>query len=247
MVFSDGALGPVRIGRDLRGGCIAGTQPTIDRSGYIQGNRIARVFVGGSVVSGTDNSTAGDLTKNASIRANDDIGPIVVKGSLVGNVAVNGLSPVVISARGRAVLAPGATTDLAIKSVTVAGRVEQTQVLAGFDANLSPVNGNASVGPVTVGGDWVISTLSAGVGPATFGTLGNAVINNGTDPIVARIASVHIGGAVNGAGNAAFRTGFVAQQVGSFRAAGFVAPLTAGTDPAILLAPYTGNVFVKEV
>jgi hypothetical protein len=98
-----------------------------------------------------------------------------------------------------------------------------------------------------------MSTLSAGVGPApgggavTFGDLGSAIINKGDDAIVARIISVSIGGAVTGAANVNFETGFVAQQVGSFRAAGFVAPLTTITDGPFQLALPTGNVFLIEM
>jgi hypothetical protein len=252
MVLCDGTLGPVRIGRDLRGGSIAGSQSTLDQSGYIQGDHIASVWIGGSIVSGTDTSTAGELTKNASIRAADDLGPVVVKGSLVGNTNPLGYSPVVISARGQAVVPAGATTDLAIKSLTVGGRVELALVLAGYspDSITAGSNGNASIGAVGVGRDWVASSLAAGVWDADlngFGTAGDAVINNTGDAILARIASVTIGGAVAGtAADPSDHFGFVAQRIGSFRTAGFVAPLTAGTD-VIELSPTTGDVTIREV
>ncbi len=41
--------------------------------------------------------------------------------------------------------------------------------------------------------------------------------------------------------------GFVAQQIGSFKALGFTAALTAGTDAPLELALTTGDVTIREV
>ena len=41
--------------------------------------------------------------------------------------------------------------------------------------------------------------------------------------------------------------GFVAQQIGSFKAAGFTAQLTSGTDPAIELAPTTADMTPRSL
>lgn len=244
-VSADGPMGPVRIGGDLRGGSIAGTQGNQDKSGYIEGARIASVFVGGSVVSGTNTSTAGVLTRNASIRAASDLGPVVVKGSLVGNPTC----PVIISALGQSLITSRPTQDLAIRSLTVGGRVEFAQVLAGFNTNLTPENGNASVGAVSVGGDWIASSIAAGVRDTNgdgFGNDDDTLINNAGDAIVAQIASVTIGGVV--AGTAADRDhfGFVAEQIGSFRVGGVAVGLTDNPE-VIELSPTTGDVTVREV
>lgn len=258
IIVSTGDMGAVKIGGDLRGGSISGTQTTMDRSGYVEsGGRIASVNIGGSIIVGFDGSTNGDLTKNASIRAGNDIGPITIKGSIIGNEASAGLTFSIISARGQEALAPGATSDIAIKSLTVGGRVELAKVLAGFrpdDTDTTGSNGNASIGAVKVGGDWWASSISAGVrdgGSDGFGTNDDVVIDNppgaALDAVIARIASITIRGAVIGAPNPFFQTGFVAQQVGVFKAAGFMAPLTPGTDAPILLTPYTANVTLREV
>jgi hypothetical protein len=112
-IATDGDLGVLKIGGDLRGGSISGTTASLDTSGYIEAKHIDSVTVGGSIVAGTNTSTAGTLlTKNASIRALDDIAAIKVLGSLIGNSNANGTSPVIISARRQA--AQGATTDVAI-------------------------------------------------------------------------------------------------------------------------------------
>jgi hypothetical protein len=249
LLYAAGDLGPVRIGGDLRGGSISGTEPDHPGSGAIVADRIASVSIGGSVVAGTDTSTAGALLLNASIRAMADLGPVMVRGSLVGNRTADGDSPVVIAARGQTALAPGATTDLAIKSLTVGGRVEHARILAGYDFELIPVNGNASVGAVSVGGDWLASSLVAGVRDVSgdgFGTADDAIINGAGDAIQARIDRVSIRGLVDGSGAPGDHHGFVAERIGSFRAGGIAAPLTVGTD-VIELSPLTGDVTIREV
>lgn len=261
-IFVGGDLGAVKIGRDLIGGSITGTQGTLDSTGYIQASRIGSVFIGGSIFAGVDKSTVGELTHNASIRAQHDIGAVTVKGSLVGNEASEGLAAVVISARGQEVLAPGATSDLAIKSVSIGRNVSLAKILAGFapgDADEVGSNGNASIGAVKVGGDWSGSSVSAGInaGVAGFGVRGfginPTVIDNppgaAADALVARIASITIKGTVTGAPSFFFQTGFVAQQIGAFKAGAFTAPLTAAATPdaPIYLAPLTLNVSLLEV
>jgi hypothetical protein len=258
IINSVGDLGPVKIGGDLRGGSISGTANQHDTSGYIHADRIVSVFIGGSIIAGTDTSSNGDLILNATILADDDIGSITVKGSLVGNEgdgAAGNITPVIIAARGQETLAPGAKIDVAIKSVSIGGHVSLAKILGGFDRDdpdTAGSNGNASIGVVKVGGDWFASSISAGVNAGNFG-FGNpaGVIDNppgaATDAIVARIASVVIKGSVSGPPNPFFQTGFVAQQIGSFKAAGFTAPLTAVTDPAISLTPYNVNVNLIEL
>lgn len=67
---------------------------------------------------------------------------------------------------------PTNTSDLAIKSLSVVGRVEFAQILAGVGVTGVAMNADAQVGPVTVGGDWIASTIAAGVAPGTDGYYG---------------------------------------------------------------------------
>jgi hypothetical protein len=247
-VESAGDVGPVTIGRDLVGGSITGSA-SLDGSGFVVAlGRIAAVKVGGSIISGVDDST-GRLTTNATILAGDDLGSLTVRGSLVGHRGPNGDSPVVISARGQA--APGPAADLAIGRVTVGGRVEFARILAGYDPTGHPVNGDAQIGPVSVGGDWVASSLVAGVmnapsGNTQFGTPGDQPIAAGDPSINSRIARVTIGGRVIGTTDPTDRFGFCAQQIGSFRVGGGAVSLTAGRD-LVELSPATADVSVREV
>jgi hypothetical protein len=257
-ISASGDIGTLKLGGSLLGGSIDETQTTLDTSGFIHASRIENLLIGGSIVAGIDTSTGGELLNNASIRATNDIAKMKVKGSIVGNQNDNGTALVVISARGQATLAPGATTDLAIGTLQVGGRVEFTNILAGFDQDdvvTAGSNGNASIGSVKVGGNWIASNMTAGVqdgGTAGFGTAGDTVINNPpgaeTDAIVARIASITIKGLVIGTDTAsATQFGFTAQQIGSFKSLGFIASLTSATDTAIPLSPTTGDVALREV
>ncbi len=215
--------------------------------------------IGGSIVSGID-SSSGSLTKNASIRAGDDIGSLAVKGSLIGNVGdgtFGNASPVVITARGQAV--QGASTDVAIGKITVGGRVEFARILAGYNSGLGASSGDAQIGAVSVGGDWVASNLVAGVfngtsGNMNFGNSNDGKISGGsfTDApgIISKIASITIKGAVFGT-PAAFSIfdhfGFVAEHIGSFKSADFTATLTAAKDAPIELSPTSGDVTIREI
>ena len=244
-----GTLGSATIGGDIRGG-------DSSESAYLKADRITSVLIGGSIVSGIDQDLATDLTHNASIRAGHDIGTITVRGSILGNESPNGISRPVISAFGKPDGSARAS-DIALASLSVGGRVLFTHVLAGFAPNDTPgggSNGNASIGTVRVGGDWIASNLSAGVTDAASDGFANgddyAIPGFSGDAIIARIASITIGGAVIGTQtNPNDHFGFTAQSIGSFRAGLYTAPLTAAllADPLIALAPLTGDVTIREV
>jgi hypothetical protein len=241
MIFTPGDLGPVKIGRDLIGVSIFGTDASVQKSGYIQADRIARVTIGGSIVTGIDSSTAGSLSENASIRVNDDIGPIIVKGSLIGHATADGSNVVCISARGQETLAPGVVKDVAIKSIKIGGRVERALILAGYTPVLQATNADAQIGPVSVGGDWIESDLIAGVvsTDANFGNGDDTKINTAgakddadNTGAISKIASLTIKGIAMGTGasNDARLFGIEAQRIGALKVGGRTIPLDAGAS-----------------
>ena len=99
-VGSVGDMGAVRIGGNVVGGNMDDNDPTLDRTGFIEADRIASVTIGGSMIAGINTNLFAELTNNASIRVADDLGPVVVKGSLIVLDTVNSYTPVIISARG---------------------------------------------------------------------------------------------------------------------------------------------------
>lgn len=249
-------LGPVKIGGDLIGGdltegMVFGNESDLVQSGgiYSEG-RIARIAVGGSILGGSDRSTTGGIHLSASIIALHDIGSIEVGGNILGTPEAY----VSITARGQEV--PGTKQDMAIGKINVRGDVAYMQFLAGFtyalDGIQSAVNGDASVGSVKVGGSWIASYLSAGIDSfdGRLGDENDGVIPGGNPNLIARIASITIGGNVLGTDNAISpedHFGFVAQQIGSFKAGGFVAKLTKAIDSPVPLSRITGDVAVREV
>ncbi len=232
-IMTSGNIGMIKIGHDLVGGSVSGTASS-DGTGFIQSSagRIAGITIGGSIVSGIDGG-AGSLTSNASIRAGNDIGSLTVKGSIIGHPDTGtGASPVVISARGQEFPQPG--IDLAIGKIAIAGNIENAQILAGYDITLAPKNADAQIGAVKTGADWVASDLVAGATNSVFPNFGSGDFRIGgagtTDnsSIISKIASITIGGLVVGTPNSVSATdhfGFVAQQIGSFKATGFTVPL----------------------
>ena len=125
-IRSESAIGPVKIGGDIVGGLAGAATP--GGSGYIEGKRIASLFVGGSIRAGDNYIFGGD--RSGSVRAADDIGAITIKGSLLGfpdddnDPSNGGLTRVIIAARGQADLAADAKSDVVIKSISIGGRVE---------------------------------------------------------------------------------------------------------------------------
>ena len=89
---------------------------------------------------------------------------------------------------------------------------------------MSPKDGNAQIGAVTVGGDWIASSLVAGVQNSGFGlnhfgdsndTIIGALANS-----IAKISSITIGGVVTGTASLIDHFGFLSHTIGSFKAGG---------------------------
>ena len=222
-ISSEGDLGLVRIGGHMTGGRL------IESS-----HRIRGVTIGGSIISGASGS--------GSIRAGDDIGSLIVKGGVLGDSG----SPVFIIARGQA--AATATTDLAIGSTNIGGRVEHIAILGGyqtfpFDSDPIAMDGNAQIGSVILGGDWIASSIVAGVEDTNhdgFGNSDDAVIGGGAP--IAKIASILIKGIVVGTGDSSSdHFGFESHEIGAFSSVGFIAAFLGGpTGCGRAVAPYGG-------
>ncbi len=236
LVFVQGTLVSASIGGNLLGGSDDGTN-FLSSSGYVHAGRIGTMVVGGSVFAGDDNG--GGNVNSGAIRSASDIGSLTVRGSLEGRSV-----PVIISAVGQA-NSTGAV-DLAIGSLTVGGRVFGAEILAGYSPDLTnspygePVNADAQIGTVRVGGNWIISNLIAGVARGSdtyFGDSNDAKISgtgikdNLDSRTISRITAVIIGGYVAGSSAAddVYRGGIGAQWIGRVVTGGVaVLPLHGG-------------------
>jgi hypothetical protein len=169
----------------------------------------------------------------------------------------NSSSPVVISAVGSTTLNQ---IQLAIKNLTVHGRVELVQILAGYSfaspTNVAAVNPDAQIGPTWIGGDWIASTIAAGVssGGDGFGNANDERIPIGVDNpnIVSKIASITIVGQAMGTPNSTNPSdhfGFVAQHIDSLRIGATSILLTPGpvNDLQGVAIGITGDLRIREV
>jgi hypothetical protein len=236
-------IGHVRIGGDVVGGSITDSASLSVSGAIVSFGAIKSIIIGGSLIAGSDDST-GTLTRSGTIEVGDSVGPVKISRSILGNVT----NPAVIFASGQAVK-PLTGFDTAIASLTVGGDVRFARILAGFDSFQTPTNADASIGAVSVGRDWVASSLVAGAedtGADGFGI--NDDLQTVTDTVlIARIASIAITGNVAGSLGAGDHFGFVAQQIGSFKAAGFTAPLLAATANQNIAVRFTNDVRILEV
>ncbi|MEA2830143.1 MAG: hypothetical protein QOF22_891 [Bradyrhizobium sp.] len=211
-ISSVGDMGAVTIGHDL-----VGTVST-DAGTVKSGGKIGGLTMKGSISSG-------------KVLANLTIGAISVKGSIVGTTTAHAQ----IFAGGN--LSPAnAAAALAMKSISVTGRVEFADVRAGYDNTGAAVNEDVQIGAVKVKGAWVASDLVAGV-KANAGGFGDgddaAIANGGANATISKIASIVIGGEALGTPSSINNTdhfGFVSQQIGSFKVGGTVIPLIAGAS-----------------
>jgi hypothetical protein len=231
---------------DILGGSASGSDQLTD-SGYIQADQIVALTVGGSIVAGT-NSTTGTFLDNGAIRVAHDFGKIAIKGSLEGNST----NPVIISAMGSE--NPTSTTDTAIGSITVGGSVDFTDIAAGVDVNGDAADANAQIGNVLVDGDWIASSIAAGVTPGFdtyYGTLLDKIMSGpnvkDVPTVISKINSVTIEGEAMGTYGGFDYYGIVAQEVGSVKIGNVKLPLKSGADNDVIPIGITQDFDVREV
>lgn len=221
-----GTNGSVKIGGNLVGG-------TFDYAGSVTATENANISIGGSIIGGTDIFTGtievtsakkiavgGSIygassffsTSAGGIYADKTLGDVSIKGSVFGE-------------NGRAfIIAQGVmnSSALAIGKVTIGGNVDGLDILAGYDPDFMTgdfvaTNGDASIGAVNVKGNWSASNLVAGVETNNVNTgfrTNDTTLINGHDPaIIAKIASLAIGGQAMGFAESAYFNGFVAEKV----------------------------------
>jgi len=189
-----------------------------------------------------------------------DLRTLKVKGSVASGVtlAIGGrlglgvidgdLEGVTLSALG--LFNPAKAGDsLAIGALTVGGNVANSRILAGYDRAGAAANADASIGSVFVRGDWHASDLAAGIaaGPDRFfGSDDDALIPGG-NALLASIASVVIKGTAAGTEGGGDHFGFVAEQIGAFKAAGSKLTLTPGPGNDTSPIGSSGDLHLLEI
>jgi hypothetical protein len=232
-----GSIGSVKIGGDIVGADNSGVS-NLFGSGYIDGGRIGSILVKGSIRAGID-SGAGGLSQNAMITAQDGIGRVTVLGSLIGAAHTDGDSAdgdfthVTISALGVFAQAGDTKIPLTIGSVTVGGRVENARILAGYQGVfLAPSNGDAQIGRISVGGDWIASRIAAGTNDGADDIAGtdDDTFLAGAPEIPSKIASITIKGQAYGTIGSGDSFRFMAERIGKVTIGSTVFPLTSSAN-----------------
>jgi hypothetical protein len=99
-------------------------------------------------------------------------------------------------------------------------------------------------------GNWTASVLAAGVTAGTdglFGTADDRLIEGAhSGPIISKIASIVIGGAVEGTSDSNDNFGFVAERIGAFSSAAGTLALTSAGGEEFPLGTHD-DVWVREV
>ena len=267
-------LGRVAINGDL--GQIDTGDPAMGGAGLasLSARSIGHFGLATQLPDGSANSDIdGDLEKlkladgmtDATLLTTGDIDVIKIKGTLfrsvirsggvvgtlkIGNLLGTGDDTATISARGN--LSPITNSAaLAFGRIAIHGFVEDAQILAGYDLFGAAINGEARIGAVTVGRDWIGSDLVAGAQAGEdgqFGTGDDALISPG-NPIISRIASIVIKGAAKGSDNIGDHFGLVAEEIGVAKVSGIKVQLMPGPGNDIVghAIGQTGNLRVREV
>jgi hypothetical protein len=227
-----GSIGATRITTlaikgDILGGNATGSQD-VEAAGSISASTILNLTVDGSIIAGVD-ATSGNFEANGAIRASRELKSLTVGGSLVGNSTHR----VLIQANRQE--NPTGTSDLAIGSIKVNGRVEYTRIRAGLLFETGAENADAQIGSVIVGGNWIASTITAGISLGADGLPGtnddaklNGIGVKDVASVNSKINSITIGGQILGTANGGDHFGFVAEVLGSLKIGGVNIPLLAG-------------------
>ncbi len=234
LIDLNGALGDVTIGGDQRGGAglisgalYAGTgignisigRDQIGGAGAASG-LIFTNFPGANITSVTIGGDArgGDAVFSGGIVAGGTLGPVIIKGDVLGTAGF------AYTLRGSGPLT--GATSVALTSLSVTGDFERALILAGYAADNVPANGRAQIGAISVGGDWIASSATAGLLTRSAAPNANGVFGNGDDRfiplptsglsgVVASIASLTIKGRAVGSLATGDHFGIVAEQIGA--------------------------------
>lgn len=249
------------VGTSVKGGVVV-KGSVLDGSEITSAGLISSISVTGNLYS-SDIYAVGNIGQLNSITSLAD--GITVKGSIfdssIGSQAAISKIQVTGDVRDSGIRVKGnsapngvALAATVIGKLAVSGSVEGSDILGGYDADTGMAsNPNVRIGPVSVGGDWVASSLVAGINDVSddgFGDDDDAVIGGGTGSdtaaadTLATIASVIVKGYAIGTVAAADHFGFIAEKIDAFKVGPTMLTMTAGTENFLIGA--TSDLRVRE-
>lgn len=258
----EGKAGHIRIDGDLlgEGGMAMGSVQEFAETGRVRGIE-SDLPAGAIVASSIKNFTVkGNVTGASITTTSGGVGNVTVRGNMTNSSLVSAgvmrvvkifgdlvsddpNAPTIITAL--ATLNPkSASRALGISALTVGGDVENAQILVGFNDMRLGLNPDASVGRVTVNGNWIASSLSAGIfddGADGFGQNDINIAESVVDRILARIASIVINGTATGSVANGDHFGIVAEHIGAARINNQKVLLTKNVADNFLIGPEFGS------
>ncbi|HEX8312714.1 MAG TPA: Calx-beta domain-containing protein, partial [Chthoniobacteraceae bacterium] len=228
--------------------------------GAITAGSVGSFTVKGSM-SGGSVSTDGDIGK-VSIGADLNGGAVAAAGQ-IKSVKVLGKidsedpeAPAVVAALGR-LGATNASGVMGIANMLVRGDVRNAQILLGYEKRIDGEqesyvgkNADASTGKITINGNWIATSLVAGIFDSTGDGFGrNDVVIGGdtTTSISSRIASIVIKGTVTGTAAEGDHYAITAQELGKLSINGEKIALNKQGKDNILIDQTNGDFRVVEV
>jgi hypothetical protein len=234
LVQSSGNMTTVKIGNALD------TDSTIQAGGSI-----GTVTIGGQIDFNSNiDSEGGGITSvkvggnmyDSSIDSKGEITTVSIGGPVGGGSTIQSTNANIGTLTIEGLLSDSTLqTVTGFGSIAIAGSVIKSNILAGVTGTPDAV----TVGPVTVGGDWVASNLSAGCENSQSDGYGNT--DNTLVASSASITSISIAGTVAGTSTSGDHFGFDSGTIGSFKIGGFSITL-APAPSSKPLSPLTGDV-----
>ena len=238
------AVGQLSISGSVVGGDLDDVaSDDLEASALIQIKKASSIIIGGSLVSGSDYSGSNVILNSATIRVEQNVGKLIIKGSVLGTADTQ----IFITASGQETIFLNTDQDVAFGSIAIGGSVIHSSILAGYGtgtvATESEENPNAQIGTVVVGGDWIASNLLSGARWSdSFGDgLDSKAAGVDSPAITARIKSIAIVGQIIGTASSStdqFR--FMAQAIDTMTVGGSLVSLDIrkGNDNDLLAPRY---------
>jgi hypothetical protein len=232
-------FGAVKIAGDL-GRIFASSAKTLTVDSFGSAGLSTQAGMGASsisVIGGLPKLTVKTNVENVTI-ASSQLGIVKIGGDLENSVLVLSGSA-----------APSVTKPaVALKKLTIGGDIDHSQILGG--ASVFGGNPDVAIGKVLVKGDWLASSLSAGVvaGPdQRLGTSDDVLYPGGSADISSRIASVVIKGQAVGTIEPGGFFAITAESIGSLKVGNTGIALSSKAKDAMLAIGSTGDFVINEI
>jgi hypothetical protein len=223
-----GSSNKLTVGGNIRGGNITGEGVTLVKSGFIDLVRADVVAIKGSLIAGINDTLTSSAQINGSVIVRGDTRSLAVGGSLSGNVGAGGkVNYVTLNA--------GASSDNGpFTKIEINGSATHARITNGLGSLDNFRGGDPTIsksGSITIGGDFMSSNISIGIGTGADGFFGTA---DDDLPIAiesesyARIASIIIKGNAGAAPGSGDSSVIQSERIDQLIVKGTKIPLTPG-------------------